>query len=183
VVDIASFAIHGYNCITDPSYNIPIASATMASNVVSFIYHKVPCDPKTDLFLQVMDNYMIAVRIHVNVDELYGEKFQTFRRMGLLYSTIMVFCDYENYSANNHCIGPFITVIPNIITSPTIGSDLGVYLKYGHGFAWYMLERGFDGNPDYDIGRLLRDGRWISNHEIFHFLNTYADMVMIRAVM
>ena len=73
VVDIASFAIHGYNCITDPSYNIPIASATMASNVVSFIYHKVPCDPKTDLFLQVLDNYMIAVRIHVNADEWYGE--------------------------------------------------------------------------------------------------------------
>ena len=179
--DIVSFATHAHNCIRDPRWNRPVASAIMASNAVSFVYHKIPCDETTDLLLQVVDNYLIAVRTHVIAEQAYGDKFRNLRRLGLLYSTIMVFTDYENYSSNNHCIAPFITVVPNVLTEFDI-QKLSIFLNYAHGFEWYMMEYNPPENSKYDFGRFLRGGQWVSNHEIFHVLLCANEMELMRVL-
>ena len=151
----------------------------MASSAVSFVYHKIPFDEKTEHFLSVADNYLIAVRIHTIAEQLYGDKLRNLRRLGFLYSTIMVFADYENYSVNKHCIAPFITTVPNALTDIDI-QKLFIFLKYAHGFAWYVMEYNPPESSKCDLGRFLRDGRWISNHEIFHLLLCMNDMDVMR---
>jgi hypothetical protein len=93
----------------------------------------------------------------------------------------MVFTDYENYSTNNHCIAPFITMVPNVLTSDDT-QNLSIFLKYAHGFAWYMMEYNPRKNSKYDFGRFLRGGQWMSNHEIFHAILCAADMELMRVL-
>jgi len=129
-------------------------------------------DFQIEKIFSVLDNFLISLRIHfLAINIIRKGKFV--RNLVMTITATLLIFDPETFCKNNYCILPFLSTLPYIENRKQM-KFIGGYTLC---FLFYCMEYYPVSYPTkyFDIGNLLRNNPFFSNHELFHLSLFYVD--------
>ena len=161
--------------INSKKKNNKLRKIIILGNLISFFYHKIRMEHKTEKNMAILDNYFCAIRCYIGGILIFKKKGEKIRFFSIFISTILLF-DYKNYVNRKYC---FLPVICSLLCIRNKKDFIDIF-PFISAFLFFLIE--YYIILPFDLGKYFRNNKYFSNHEIFHIILYISENIYLKKI-